>query len=368
MAFQLNQDIHGVKVNTVKEDAYVTKAALGSLRLALKAYFNTYYAAHRKQIIDDLSISPSHAFYETSIENIDRFCENIEYQELYMQTIFHFHHFFELLLKDILKSVHSLLDLKLSLEGSDSLKILDIIQNKKGVSISHENTVEFSNALDRVCNLIDKEDGVIPIVVKTIKENKSTLSDLNLLRNRVWHKGIFVLRLTELDQFISQNILPLVLQVIQRTDYNNLEQYWKYANADLDPIKEIIKAGRNPINYKRIAFFKTYGIACYNNSKSKENLSLVLNETLDKAKAIVKSLHDVELETCYVCKQKTLIVSTISDHEVDTDGTYLGAWWTTTAAECLNCRLSVYPDVGEPGRYGASRSKLWKSGDYGGIE
>lgn len=362
MPFHLDQKQHGVIVGAVKNRNHVTKSALASLRLAMKAYFKTYYICHKKNIIEEMNVTKSNPFFDENQERTTELCENIEYQELYMQTVFHFHHFFELLLKDILTSVNKNLALKISLDGNDPLEILNILLNTGKANISLDNTAEFICSLERVYKLKDYQDGPVPIVVKTIYDNQQTLRDLNLLRNRAWHKGIYVLRITELDQFVSQNVLPLVERVIRQTEYHELKTFWKYESAKLDPITQIISAGQSkPINYKRIAFFKAYGLACYN---YKKNWTLDLDDTCNKAKAIVNAIHDLTLETCCVCNEHTLIVSTFSDHEIDKEGTYLGAWWNTTAAECLNCGLSLFPDVGEPSKYGASNEKLWKSGDY----
>ncbi|MNW53966.1 hypothetical protein D3C74_315470 [compost metagenome] len=250
---------------------------------------------------------------------------------------------------------------KIMLDGKDSSEILKVLLNIGEVNITQDNTAEFAVALDRVCTLSKRTEGFVPIVVKTIIDYKQTLKDLNLLRNKVWHKGIYILRITELDQFISQNILPLVLNVLKISQYGGLEKYWKYKDAEFDPIYEIISAGRSgKVDYKRIAFFKSYGLACY--KIPQWNYDLV--DINVKAKAIVGAVHDLDLETCYVCREETLLVSTVSDHDFDQEGNFLGRWWNTTAAECLNCSLSVFPDIGEPMDYGVITDILWKSGDY----
>lgn len=352
---------HGVHAEGVKKREHVTKAALASLRLALKAYFNTYYICSKKRLVSSMCVTLSDPFYDISMDQIDRLCENVDYQEQYMQTIFHFHHFFELFLKDILRRVHVNLANKIMLNGKDSSEILKVLLNSGDVDIKQDNTAEFAVALDRVCTLSKRTDGSVPIVVKTITDYKNTLKDLNTLRNKAWHKGIYILKITELDQFISQNILPLLVKVLKTTQYGDLEKYWKYEEVEFDPINEIISAGcSGVVDYKRIAFFKSYGLACYRIPRWNYDLL----DIKAKAKAIVRTVHDLKLETCYVCNEETLLVSTVSDHEIDQEGNFLGAWWNTTAAECLNCTLSVFPDAGEPKDYGVRKEVLWKSGDY----
>lgn len=360
--FKLNRNSHGIKVRPMKKNNNATRAAFASLRIAIKAYFNTYYICSRNKIIYDMCSTDADPFFELSEININALCENQEYQELYMQTIFHLHHFFELLMKDILGSVHPSLALKVVLDGNDSSEILNVLLNNGRAKIEQENTAEFNTALDRVCSLSKQSEGSVPLIVKAIIDSKTTLKDLNELRNRAWHKGVYVLRITELDQFISQNIFPLILKVFSMSLYNKLDSYWKYRNAGFDPISKIIEAGAvTPIDFKKIAFFKAYGLACY---KKPVSWSFDLDDTEKKAQAIVDAIHDLGVETCFICNEKTLLVSTDSDHSVDVDGNFLGGWWNTVAAECLNCSLSIFPDVGEPSEYGVMDKVLWESGEY----
>lgn len=260
--FKLNKQ-HGRMIGKIKNKENVTKSALASLRIAIKSYFKTYQVASEKDIVRNMYVEEDDAFYEFSMEQIDLFCDNTDYQEVYLQCIFHFHHFFELLLKDVLASVHPKLAYKVKLDGDNSALILDILLNKNSRDLTKDNTAEFMTSLNRVISLMKLNDGTIPIISKVVSENKQTLVDLNQLRNSVWHKGLYVLRINELDQFISQNILPLVMRCITSSDYSGLESYWKYRKAPLDPIAEIIRSGIDKIDYKRIAFFKAYGLACY---------------------------------------------------------------------------------------------------------
>ncbi|MEK5418539.1 hypothetical protein [Paenibacillus sp. FSL L8-0708] len=356
--FKLNK-LHGRLIGKVKNKENVTKSALASLRIAHKSYFKTYQVASEKGIVKNMYVDEDDAFYEFSMERIDSFCDNTDYQEVYLQCIFHFHHFFELLLKDVLASVHPKLAYKVKLDGDNSTLILDILLNKNSQDLTKDNTAEFMTSLNRVISLMKLNDGSIPIVSKIISENKQTLVDLNQLRNRVWHKGLYVLRINELDQFISQNVLPLVSRCIKVSNYNNLESYWKYRKAPLDPINEIIRSGRDRINYKRIAFFKAYGLACY----TIPAWSLDFDQVEERANAIVNAINDMDVVTCFVCGKETLLVSNETDFDTDGEGAPLSIWVKSIAAECLNCSIKIFPDVGEPNSHGVERDGIWKFED-----
>ncbi|WP_068616555.1 hypothetical protein [Paenibacillus tuaregi] len=356
--FKLNAE-HGRMIGKVKSKENVTKSALTSLRLALKSYFKTYQVASQKGIINDLLVEESNPFYDFSQNNIDLFCDNTDYQEVYLQCIFHFHHFFELLLKDVLSSVHPKLAYKVKLDGDNSALILEILKNKQSNDLSNDNTAEFQTSLNRVIKLMNIQDENIPIVSKVICDNKQTLVDLNTLRNRVWHKGLYVLRLNELDQFISQNILPLVVNCLQATNYNNLENYWKYKKAPLDPITEIINSGQGVVDYGRIAFYKAYGLACYSMPIWKSDL----DEFEKKAEAIVRAIHGMTVDSCFVCGKNTLLISTEADYNSDEFGVPVSIWVKSTAAECLNCSLRLFPDIGEPCSHGVEYEQLWRFED-----
>ncbi|MCP3808591.1 hypothetical protein NLX78_15245 [Paenibacillus sp. Lou8.1] len=358
--FKLTRE-HGLTIGKIKNKENVTKSALASLRIGVKSYFKTYQVASDKRVVKDMYIEKDHPFYEDSMERIALFCENTDYQEVYLQCVFHFHHFFELLLKDILGSVHPKLAYKVNLNGDNSSTILDVLLNKRPYDLTSDNTAEFMTSLNRVISLMKLEGDTssIPVISKIISDNKQTLVDLNQLRNRVWHKGVYVLRLNELDQFISQNVFPLVNKCLEFSDYNKLESYWKYKKSTLDPINEIIKSGQEQIDYERIAFFKAYGLACYTIPIWKFDL----DQIEERANAIVKAIDDMDVTTCFVCNMETLLVSTETDFDTDEEGAPVSIWVKSIGAECLNCSLKISPDIGEPQSHGVDCDILWRFED-----
>lgn len=359
--FEFREDEHAVKAEKLFRRGVdggkienVTRSALASLRLAIKAYFETYYVCSRNNIV--LSIDPTHPFYDIERDHVKDLCNDLVYQEKYMQCIFHFHHFFELFLKDILKSKHPYLALKISLDSKNALNVLNIINNNVSAEdMMHDNTVEFELALSRVISLKD-----IDHVSNIIGRHITTLKSLNTLRNRAWHRGLLILRVTALDDLVSKNIFPLMLELFKVSSYKDTERYWKYRTTKIDPIDKIIE--HSTINYKALMFFKAYGLACYN--LPHRNWNLELDDTIRKAKAITDALHNLEVDECPVCEEETLLVSTEHDFDNDHEGNPVAGWWNTTAAECLNCRFLVYPDVGEPKDYGVGSKTLWANGSF----
>ena len=214
--FKLTRE-HGITIGKIKNKENVTKSAFASLRIAVKSNFKTYQVASDKNVVKDMYIEKDDPFYEYSMGRIEQFCEN-KITRKYICNVYSISTIFSsYYLKDILGSVHPKLAYKVNLNGDNSAAILDILLNKRPYDLQSDNTAEFMTSLNRVISLMKLEGDTssIPVISKIINDNKQTLVDLNQLRNRVWHKGVYVLRLNELDQFISQNVFPLVIKCLQ---------------------------------------------------------------------------------------------------------------------------------------------------------
>src|ERR1035437_7529605 len=86
----------GFLINEVKEN--LGDLAFISLRISLKAYFNTYKNLSY-HLIDDHNIPEDEKDRYLTLPYIENACEAIS----------HFHHFIELIIKDILRQKHILL-------------------------------------------------------------------------------------------------------------------------------------------------------------------------------------------------------------------------------------------------------------------
>jgi len=226
-----------------------------SLRIAFKAFFSTYHSIRKR--------------FDPNDPDIDEIIkEDVCYYEACAETIVHFQHFFELIIKDILRRDHLLLSSRVSSHPTILYKLLhnQTLSDEENQKIK---SVEFSDALETLCKLIKSRQIQCFQNVQFIKDNKCTLEALNTLRNRVWHRGSFFLYYTKLDEFIGKYILPIVDVTTRLSQYSTVCFLWKYKHTEcgIDPIESIrleYQSNQSP-NIGKIAFFKEIGRAAYNN-------------------------------------------------------------------------------------------------------
>ena len=101
-------------------------------------------------------------------------------------------HFTELFIKEALRKEHPLL----ANEASSKPVILYKLLKREPIEPSELegiNTIEFSDAFKRFIMLLD-EGKIKDKKLRFVKNYKEPLERLNYLRNRMWHRGTFVLR------------------------------------------------------------------------------------------------------------------------------------------------------------------------------
>ncbi|MEC0301242.1 hypothetical protein [Peribacillus frigoritolerans] len=343
--FSFNQREHGIQIDSGKQEN-ATNAAFASLRIALKNFFSTYHVSERYISIERNKIQR---------EDEERLAGYLSYQEKYLQTIFHFHHFMELLIKDELRLINPILAVKL--ETNNGRFIMDLIN--KGIDSGKitNQTVEFMVAVKRLKSLANSENKLADIVKKYDK----ILSDLNILRNRAWHRGTYVLLYSELDRFIGSNVLPCILDCIESSVYQGSEKYWKYKSPkiNLDPITKIIQAtSKESINYSEVAFYKAVGLAAYNIPWEFRTLGKYKRAAERKAEAILGS-DGYEVLECFVCGEKSLVTYREDDWEYDDQYQPINGWWRIYEVECEECGLKMDRSLGNPKEYGIEIPDLW---------
>lgn len=346
--FEYDSNRHGIQIERVKK-ANTTNSAIASLNIALKSYFSTHEFFERLSPLTDEG---------KLAEREERFLGSLTYQEKYLQTIFHFHHFFELLFKDELRAINPILAVRL--ETNSASYILDLIDgtNRK----PEKNTVEFSAALSRLKSLYTSNIKIAEVV----RKYEQVFKDLNTLRNKSWHRGTYVLRYKELDQFISANILPCTLECIEHSNYKDTETYWKYKNLvnEIDPIKELISSIRKvDVDFAEIAFYKAMGAAAYNIPDRNWDLFGDSEAAVKNAEALLE--YDGEdILNCFVCGNPTLVTYKVDDMDTDEKGNVTEAWWTIYKIKCEACNLKLYRGIGEPSKYGIDIPQVWKGEVY----
>ncbi|MEH2370085.1 hypothetical protein [Nostoc sp.] len=152
--------------------------SLVSLRIALKAYFSTYKC------------------FKGRLYNVKTFeKETTSYHKEYVQCIFHFHHFAELVLISFLR-----------------INKEEIFKNNNKTDEKH--TIEFSLALKNLIKFIkNKAEPVNYQQLKFVLDNEEMLRRLNYLRNEVYHQGLHILYYEKLDEFIGKDVLPFIVSV-----------------------------------------------------------------------------------------------------------------------------------------------------------
>ena len=211
------------------------EAAYISLMSAIQSYFDTYRTlSHAECSVDFCDVKEKREKQERQINDI------LEYRCDYFTSITHFQHFFEIVIKGILK----IYDEKYKDFPSALQKLKALHKNNL-----HEDTI--------------KE-------IEILLENRGTLCVLNKLRNFAWHQGLIKKAYRSYDFFVGYKILPLASKIVDTLKYSSKRRIWAYkkVDSDLDPMDEIYKEfkkqGRNA-DYERVALLKEMGRAAYHN-------------------------------------------------------------------------------------------------------
>ncbi len=328
-----------------------------SLRSAFRAWFSTYHCflwrfdiadvTHPLPLPDGIREDPDQ--YARLIRQNNH---SIEYYQAYSETILRFHHFFELLLKDILRHQHELLATDAS---SNPLILYQLLMGEKvdASQLQHQKSVEFSEALKRVVCLIDNKK-IDLIRYGYLKEGAPILEKLNWFRNRLIHRGTFVLPYASLDEFIGKYLLPLVHTSLQLPEIVGKENLWKYQHplhCEIDPIQELLSVFQtNPFDLKKIAFLKELGRAAYNDPIQKRGLRIDTGnrrraETIAKLELEQGKANVYDVLTCPVCGCHSLIRFFDIDTENPDPEDPGRAWMKTTNVECYCCSFEITDEV-----------------------
>ncbi|MFC5602441.1 hypothetical protein [Sporosarcina koreensis] len=319
----------GYKMREIRDN--VNSLAIISLRTALKAYYSTYS-----------SIKNTGGWNESDETGRIDDDFNLKYIESYAETIVHFQHFFELILKDILRKKNELLALRIETQHEVFANLVlgnEIEQSK----IDNIKTVEFDTAFKRVQKIIESNEIGGEYSFLTESNNIEALNQLNIMRNRIWHRGSYVLRYKSLDLFIGRYIFPILEQLMCLEGYDEIESWWKGRKnrLNIDPIKEIIKENReiNP-SFDKIAFLKEFGRANYNNPLG-YGFGIFENDIKDQAKRIAEGAHGVVIHNCPVCGVDSLVGYEDTEVDYEEDGEVVDAWRFIYQVKCHCCHFEM---------------------------
>ena len=334
----------------VESDNLPAGFCLLSLRIAIKSYFET---------LDSLGRGFANPINPKSNKKID-----INNQPNYYmkagETILHFHHFFELLLKDILRNVHPLLA---NASYDDDTIFYELILNKE-ISLEKQSnikTLEFDRTIKRFYRLLDNK--YFDSSYSFFGKHRETFEKLNVLRNKIWHRGLFIIDYESLDLFVGQYIFPLLEEVSQKTNYLNDAKIWKYSlpNCNLDPIKEIVEELKSD-NYDKICvgLLKEIGRASYENPLKNDDFYLTVdyeNTVIADMSAKFQSQYYAApiIRICPVCGKKTLLIKNLIDgYSLFGDGPKV-----EYEASCALCGFSISNRFLVPNRF-RDNIKIWE--------
>lgn len=364
---QISKD--GFYLNKILPD--VNNLALISLRSSLKAYFETYKSLHAplKNVVADTDD-------DSTIKN--NF--SITYVEKCCQSITNFHHFIELVLKDILTAKHPLLAIDVSKQHST---LHDLIFNIEVDQAEIEKTklLEFSEALQRVVELINSNK-LDQTKYQFIADSKVWLTKLNTLRNRIAHRGVFVIKYKALDFLFGKFALPLLLKIISLPEYSS-SHLWKYKrlSIELDPIEEIINSFNSTSprlydTYERVALLKQLSVAAYNNPLIEKEvtpsgtwittfLEEFDKEEINRSKALSDYVEQNEnvhkIDTCPVCGTKTLVHYNDYVDVEDEKGNTLEYFEIVYRVQCFCCSFELKNEISQIDSMGLPICNFWNT-------
>jgi len=230
-------------------------------------------------------------------------------------------------------------------------------------------SIEFADAFDRLCRLINNGrigGGRLDFIVQA----KDVLQNVNVLRNRLWHRGVFILRYPALDELIGNFVLPFVETIISLQEYTGLERFWKYRNlhCGIDPFEEIIRHfRRSEYDIGKVAFLKELGRAAYENPIINDpNLEFFNRQYRQRAeRAASAELGEPNISDvcrCPVCGVDSLIVydDVETEGEDPLTGTYIRAFRYTWQVKCVCCTFEINHHLKNPREYGFQIDDYWR--------
>lgn len=193
-----------------------------SLRNAFRFYFNTFN-----------SQNPSYNFYAEGLSRRAGFVLSHDFldEENTVLTIVAFERFFELFIKNLLALAHENLVYKRDKKAPSTKHIINEINNLSFVPQSSNGkplTIPFRETLNRFYDLIDlgkgeQRDSITNTFSKIFsayqffdsQDHRASLHLLNWYRDRILHNGNKLPSLWMLDYFVTQRIIPIVIEIIK---------------------------------------------------------------------------------------------------------------------------------------------------------
>ncbi|MDK9877484.1 MULTISPECIES: hypothetical protein [Staphylococcus] len=372
--------LKNIKNNEFKIDNDNNDVILNSLNIGLKSYFSSYKSI--RENFDKRTYSYSH---------------KQDYYENFSETILHFHHFFELILKELLRDEEELLPLFIS---DDSELITRLIQKMplsekkrkefiQKIPLSDNEfknlkSLSFSQSLNRACEVIKLKPEV---KFKFLAKHRSEFDYLNYLRNKIWHQGKVMLKYEAFDFLIGQYILPLVKECLEVSEYK--EKYrshkiWRFNknSLEINPFEDIIEEFKNGSPaIDKIAVLKELGRASYYSHYGK-GFGSILDSRNQSANQLAQAEFENSLSTntilkCPCCTANSLVTYThteitdIEEVEYEDENANrrieesIDCYEYISKVKCANCTFQLNDkDIKNLKEYGFNVEDYWINIDH----
>ncbi len=325
-----------------------------SARLALRAYAASYRAV-RLDIGSTDGQSPD--------------VTTPDYWDAAAETVLHLQHFAELALKDVLRDRHELL----AVDTGRNHLLLDRLLHGEPLAIDDETplrTVEAGVTLDRVLALL--RGGRLGPEYAFIERHFRFISSLNNLRNRLWHRGTFILRYHALDDLVGCYALPFLEDAFALPRYSEFREFvfGRLPACGIDPFAAIRAECSLPKrNWRKVALLKELARASYEVPVDMHPTSA--HDTEERAEAAlqrVSRLADrhwfyIKDTTCPVCGLDALVVFGIQRNPTaDAHARQYGRPTRSSPsgwARCYGCTFEVTKSLGNVAGFGLPIDELW---------
>ena len=226
-------------------------------------------------------------------------------------AITQFQHFFELFLKDILLEYNQLLVYDASQKPELLVKLIDndtILESE----LEKLHFIECSDAIERIKTLqkIKKLDPEYQFINKYL----DLFEKLNRLRNRIAHRGAFIINPAALDEIFGRHVIPFINELVGVGGYMHIKTWiFNLKNKNLNPFDAIVKEYNNSqVDDNKIHLFKLIGAASYRNKIDYEldDVLGIYKEIREKAEKNAKSLAERYMNDvleCPVCGCKSFV-------------------------------------------------------------
>lgn len=256
-------------------------------------------------------------------------------------AITQFQHFFELFFKDILLEHNKLL----AYDASQKPELLIKLINNENVSdskLENMHFIECGEAIGRIKAL--NKAGKLDSPYQFITNYFELFEKLNRLRNRIAHRGAFIIKPEALDEIFGRYVIPFVNELKDVSEYKHIESWtFNLREQKLNPFDAIAKEYQKAqIDENKIHLFKLIGAASYRNKINYEwdDVLGVYKKIREIAEENAKTLAELQMidpVECPVCGCKSFVREMDSFYETDDKGEEKFGYTYVDNISCEQC-------------------------------